>query len=327
MIAQEKRLIEQDIKETIRLIKNLADEIIFQKYGSVFLFGTENQEEINKILDYQNKDVFTVCSSGDQYLSAVYYGAKRVDLFDIDRLTRPVTYLKIASMMSLSHEDFLNFLIPSENLVKNSLFWSPQIAKKIIPDLPEDIAYFWDVIFPMCKKEGYERFVYPKHWTSLAENIVKGMPFYANEEEYYKLQSLLRSRKYPKFIESDIFHLGEVVDDSYDIAYLSNILSSFVSLALRTYPYVTLSLKNMLEKKFVLRILKEIMPILRENGSILMDYRPNRSVEEGPDWLYNNDYFDVTSVSSKRFLEGNVNTDLVLTYKPKEKGNILDILE
>lgn len=72
-------IVKQDIEAAKRLmIYGKEHNGVFEKYDTSFLFGTENQEGINNIINYQGKDVFTIASSGEQYLGAKYYGAKKL---------------------------------------------------------------------------------------------------------------------------------------------------------------------------------------------------------------------------------------------------------
>ena len=136
----EKRELEQikkDIEGARDLIMHPPDRLFFDTYSNSFLFGTENQEEINKVFPYKDKKILTPASSGDSYLGAVYYEAHDVDLFDINRLTKPITYLKIASILTLSYEEFLHFFIPTYQ--ENNFLTSSQFK-----DRSTITSSFWD---------------------------------------------------------------------------------------------------------------------------------------------------------------------------------------
>lgn len=118
--------IQVDIKNALDLIHGkVLEPYEFKKYSSPFLFANENQEGINEIVDYKDKDVCTIAASGDQYLGASYYGAKRVDIFDINRLTYFITCLKIAAVRILDYKEFIDFFMPMDEAgkIKDS-FWN-----------------------------------------------------------------------------------------------------------------------------------------------------------------------------------------------------------
>ena len=182
----------------------------------------------------------------------------------------------------------------------------------------------------LAKKHDYGYFIVPTHYHAYQDNVFKGMPFYAKEEEYYKLQSLLRKRGYPKFIESDLLQISSALTDSYDLIYLSNIIECLVFHELQQYSYGNYTFENFVERDFITIILKEILPHLKEEGTILLDYRANMWKEDASDFLFNNPCFEVFEIPAKfpaiysDFKDGE--TDLVLTYKPSKTNNILDYL-
>lgn len=328
--------VKADIEAAVKLIRTNGNNMgNYTKHSSTFLFGTESQEGINSVVDYKDKDVFTVASSGDQYVGSVYYGAKKTDIYDVNRLTYYLTILKVASIMVLDYEEFMAFLVPihnDHNCIEES-FWNLRTLEKVIRFMPTDAAYFWDNIMYECKKSGFDGdFIVPKHQHAYRENVVKGMPFYANEKEYYKLQALLRKREFPKFYEADILSLSKIMCDDYDVIYLSNIIECLVCIELSGYPFSPgYGAEDNAEEKYIFKIAKEVMPHLREDGVILFDYRPNNSKNSATDLLFRNDFFEVNEIESKYPATDIYNrcedTDLVLTYRPKKAGNILDLLK
>lgn len=59
----------EDIKEAIMFLnKEKNSGHSFNKYSTSFLFTTENQEGLSKILDYKDKNVWSVAASGDSTL-------------------------------------------------------------------------------------------------------------------------------------------------------------------------------------------------------------------------------------------------------------------
>lgn len=144
-------LIERDFEETKKLVMQpWTGTSEFMQYREVFLYGTENQKGISTVLDYKDKSVYTVASSGESYLNAIYNEAAEVDIYDINRLQFPVTFLKIASIMALSYEEFFAFLTPVKNGKILDTFLHPTIYSKVVPYLPLDFAWYWTETIALC---------------------------------------------------------------------------------------------------------------------------------------------------------------------------------
>ncbi len=334
--------VKQDIQNALEFIEGKDSKKIFGKYNSPFIFGTENQSGVNRVIDYQDKDVFTVASSADQYLGAVYYGASKIDIFDINRFTYYIANLKIVAIMNLSYEEFLGFFIPSYKKDNFKAFWNLRTLKKLIPSLPSDVAYFWEnIMFKLSRKNSgtqepdYGNFVIKDSKHVYPQNIKRGMPFYESEEEYYKLQAILKRRRLPQFYEADILALKDVIKSKYDILYLSNIIECLVCEEIMKYGSFMPSYgtEDRVEESFIFKICEQVLPLLKTEGIILLDYRPNRSKAESTDLLFNNDYFEATEIPAKfppYAKEDQVtenDTDLVLTYNPQKVGNILNLIK
>lgn len=321
--------IREDVAKALELIyKKTGSSICFTKYCGSFLFTTESQEGVQQVLSYQGKDVLTVASSGDQYLGAVYYGANTVDLYDINRLTYYITYLKIASIRVLGYHEFLHFFVPVHSINVEDKFWDLRTLKKVIPYLPKDVAYFWEHVMFEAKKQQFGRFVVPSNLYNHLCNVVRGMPFYEREKEYYKLQNLLKNREYPSFREIDLSCVGQAIEKPYDIVYLSNIIECMVRMELDSYFMPSYGSENRIEEEKVILICEQLLPFVRENGEIMLSYRSNSSLQRSTDLLYNNDFFEVHSIPAKILPYDEScfeapDTDLVLTYCPSRTGNFL----
>lgn len=321
--------VKNDIYETRKLLHQREYKRGFTSHSSCFLFTTENQNGINDIIDYKGKHILTPSASGDQYLGAVYYDAREIDLFDINRLTYYIACLKIAAVIVLDYQEFMDFLTPLDKYgrIKPS-FWNLKTLKRLLKVMPSYVAYYWDNVMFEARKNGYNWLICPNHHTNEPLNIMAGMPFYSEEAEYYKLQAKLRARTYPHFIESDVLELKEKLVSMYDIIYLSNMLECIVYYRSEMDPWWP---ENETEKEVVYDVLEQVMPSLNEDGTVLVTYRPNRNLDTSDDWLFNNEFFDVDLIHSKfppdhEDFPRIENTDMVLTYRPKRTGNILEKL-
>lgn len=317
--------VNKDVKEAISLInQKFSPSYNYSQYGTCFLYGTENQEGLNSVINYNNKDVLTVASSGDQYLSAIYYGAKNVDLYDINKLTRYISFLKIAAIKTLSFKDYISFFMPlTENYKVKKTFWNLKTLKRLLPSLPSDVGYFWENIMYEFNKKGYGNFVFPAAYCNKLEMVQNGMPFYQEESEYYKLQGILRKTEYPIFKNCDIFDLSKAFATQYDIVYLSNILENIVARELQSYPYASFSSEDRIETELLEKAENNIYKLGRENGTIMLSYRNNATIADSTDLFYNCVLFDATEIPRKfkdnSQKDDHAPTDIVLTYKLPSK--------
>ncbi len=321
--------INKDVKEALHLIDQpFTASYNYSPYGTCFVYGTENQQGINDVIKYDGKDVITVASSGDQYLGAVYYGAKTVDLYDINKLTRYISFLKIAAIKSLSFKDFQSFFMPmTENHRVKKTFWNLKTLKRLLPSLPSDVGYFWENIMYEFNKKGYGNFVYPNSYCHNPEMIQNGMPFYLEESEYYKLQTILRHRDYPEFKNCDVFDLAKAFPNKYDIVYLSNILETIVASEVQSYPFASFSTEDRIESELLEKAENTIYKVGRENGTIMLSYRANSTISDSTDLFYNCVLFEANEIPRKYkdnlSHDDKPSTDIVLTYKlPSKRMNI-----
>lgn len=311
----------KDVDGAIALLREpFNDTFAYKTYNPSFLFTTENQEEIAQIVDYKDKDVLTVAASGDQYLASIYYGANEVKIFDINRLTKYITYLKIASIMALSYEEFMNFFVPiTKNLELNHNFWNINNFKKVIPFLPKNEAYFWENIIYLFKKNDYGSFVLPEFSYNIIQVVKTGMPFYMNEKEYYILKKLLFEKGFPEFRELDLTQVAQTNfgEEKFDFIYVSNILECLVYNRLEKLGCDAYAFEDYIEQEMVIAIIPYLEKIIKDKGTILLGYRSNKDLRDCLDWIFSRSIFKSFEIPTKRdlgSLDGNKKTDVILLH-------------
>ena len=244
----------------------------YSTYSKIILFSNENLEGTAASLSYKNKSVLTVASSGDQFLAATYYGAKKVDLFDINRFTYYLTCLKIAAVKHLNYYQFLNFFIPPYMFEKNDYFFAVSTLKELIPFMSDDVAYFWKEIVNCCgdkKNVDIGRLVDLYDLTCDEISIRNGSPYYENKEGYLKLQDRIRDVETPNFIETDLLDISSVLKDSYDIMYISNIIYR-----------LAISNDDANELMYYKKVLNQLKGKLNDNGKVMANYYCNAKLED-----------------------------------------------
>lgn len=122
--------------------KSVARGNSYPNYGKIYY--RTNEDLVNTVLnvDFKDKEVLSVLASGDHVLTARFLDAKRVDAFDINRLTLYYFYLRLWSMKyrgdlypNIYHNKWMNDLLsqvkaetPREKMAL--LFFKKHLANK-----------------------------------------------------------------------------------------------------------------------------------------------------------------------------------------------------
>ena len=88
-----------DLLMAISLVeKNFQNISDHSKYASMYMFTNENIKEITKKLNLSNKNILTVCSSGDQYFNFLLEKNTDVAVYDINIISKYILFLKEAAI-------------------------------------------------------------------------------------------------------------------------------------------------------------------------------------------------------------------------------------
>ena len=211
-------------------------------FSKCYLFSNENLKEYFQYFYVKEKDILTVCGSGDQILSYILYGAKNIDSFDCNKLAYFHYMLKKAAVQSLDFDEFLKLYdIGNHNINKAMIY------KKIQCNLQNnDIKHFWNDIF---QKNIFNNLFLNKNFH--LDLFSKTIP-YLNKNDYYKLKENIEKSN----VIFDCIDLMEIMNynKKYDFINLSNI-----------YDYVN-------KADFIKLINKIIEYNLKTDGCILIDY-------------------------------------------------------
>lgn len=189
------------------------NEKYFDKYSKIYPFNNEELDTYYKDFNYDGP-ILCVASSGDHLLHAILQGATDITLFDINKLTKYYSMLKLAGIKVLSYKEFFDyFKVTSEklNLTNEKLYEKVRRAL-----YPED-RYFWDrVISDYLTVNNFYNGIFDVEAVNNA---------YYDEDVYYDLQSKSLLVKPPKFIETDVFDLPKKLStkDKFSSIFLSNI--------------------------------------------------------------------------------------------------------
>lgn len=201
----------------------------FADFSQFYPFTTENIAGYIKEFKLKNKSLLTVGSSGDQVINAILFGCKDITHYDINPYSKYYIFLKLASILTLSQEDFnfldyfipMNHWLPSDNCSTMDFDWN--IYKKVRSTLRAlDFESFqvWEDLL-----DNFEPSIIKKALFSPDISVSKKTVSRAN---YYLLNNTLYEKTKAKIKNAHInFLTGDIVtanfDQQFDNIWLSNI--------------------------------------------------------------------------------------------------------
>ena len=192
----------------------------FDETSSIYRFTNENISSYFHHLK-DKKNVLSVLGSGCQIANSLLAGSRNIDCFDISIFPEYFTYLKLASILALSKEDFLKFYFSDD---REELF-SDELYDKISYYLNGKYKSFWDYLYMF--DEGYDIYnsLLFKSDLILEKMAISYNP-YLQDENYQRLRNILI---YDSFnINCRVYDITKTkIAKSYDLINLSNILSYY----------------------------------------------------------------------------------------------------
>lgn len=242
------------------------EKTAYDNYSPIYLASTSNVKDTFKVYNNYQK-VLAVGSTGAYGFEALLNDATHIDLFDINELQRMFFELMKTAIMVLKYEDFIKYftLKVQKNIFKIDQIkdlLSNELYEKIKTYLPPDVNFIYGPLYDyydstdliLSKLYRYEHPITLKY-------LKKFISFY-NEEEYYKLQKILRTN--PSIITFKQASLTDVPDNfngDYDLIILDNILQYYKDIQeLDNLNKIDNFIKNCLSR------------LLNENGVIQVNY-------------------------------------------------------
>ena len=246
-----------DIEKAKSIIENGCEiEKIYSKWAPIYPFCTENIAGYFEKLDFKDKKVLTVASSGDHVFNSILRGAKEIEVFDINRLTSYYIELKKAAISVMKYEEFLDFF--TFTMKNKDTAFEKKEYKKISDFLSKEDKFFWDSLYKEYSGSDLRSKLFVAKSTFHSSEEESNL--YLNEEQYYKLQKKINQVSI-KFIESDVVELDKrITNMKYDLIMLSNI-SDYIG-----------NLYNGNELESYRKLVLDLSKNLNENGTIVFAY-------------------------------------------------------
>lgn len=210
--------------------KDVAQSIVRGNYSNLngkntfhsesFIYKKTN-EKLNEFIDLLlNKDkVLSVIGSGDQILNTLLTKPSKIDAFDISAFPKFFLKLKIASIKSLSRDEYIKFFFSTTETFLDE-YYDDLYFDKIRKELDDEAEDFWTYLFQYNDwYDIYNSTLFSSESVFEEQAIIQNK--YLDNNEYYKLRDILQNVQI-NYIESNLVDLK--INDTYDLIYLSNIL-------------------------------------------------------------------------------------------------------
>ncbi len=210
--------------------KDVAQSIVRGNYSNLngkntfhsesFIYKKTN-EKLNEFIDLLlNKDkVLSVIGSGDQILNTLLTKPSKIDVFDISVFPKFFLKLKIASIKSLSRDEYIKFFFSTTETFLDE-YYDDLYFDKIRKELDFEAEDFWTYLFQYNDwYDIYNSTLFSSESVFEEQAIIQNK--YLDNDEYYHLRDILQSVQI-NYIESNLLDLK--INDTYDLIYLSNIL-------------------------------------------------------------------------------------------------------
>lgn len=242
-------------------IKRCDDEIVYDEafckgFSEIYPFATENISGYINNFELKNKSLLTVGSSGDQVLNAIVNDCEDITVLDINPYTKYYYYLKVAGLIGLSKDKFLNFFryedYPNTFKKNKNVFYKEDYEKinSILRLLDYESYLFWDELLNCYSGEHIRNklFSLDEEKTSTLEKMNPYLENTSFEELKVKLQKIQ-----PKFIIGNVFN-----EDIEDLGFYDNIWLSNIG----TY----------LSRQFTKIMVDKLSKALNKDGILLISY-------------------------------------------------------
>lgn len=258
-------------------------------YGRCYPFTNENLVSYSKLFNFKDANVLSVLGSGDQYFSFKLFGAKNIELFDINNLANCYFSLKFYSILFLSYEEFIDFFVVSklDNLT---------LYNKVKDYLPFESRSFFDEVIKRGRKLSSLIYNVSLNYNKINYSTDRVVPYF-NRDNYYILKEMLSRSEYPVIRNVSISCLFKELDGKFNFMFFSNI---FLHLNLDVREYR--------------KLLQEYMKSLKCDGIIQANY--SWFLDENERKEFTDCGFNVFNVPSIRYVsEEDKLEDYVFTLK------------
>lgn len=238
------------VDSNVEMLIDYLTEDDFKCYGALYQHATEDMRSYYKAFDKVER-FLTIGASGDQLLNAVSMGAKKIDVFDKNCLSKRGCALKVASVKTLSNKDLIAYFFSHRN----------NLYQRVSPKLTEEDLTYWNSVYDILSESEIQARLFAYRY--LGQNIIRSINPYLDDENYALLKDQLEDVEI-NYIDAPLEALGEKIQGKeYDAINLSNI-----------YEYINFRKNTSMEnaQNFHDYIMETIFPHLSKNGKMMVAY-------------------------------------------------------
>ena len=191
--------------------------LVMGEYNRVYTMSNENIGSFKRIYNFDNANILTVLGSGDQYFNSLLYGISDATIFDVNYTAWLYFRIKYKAIKMLSYQEFIKVFV-----LRN--MYDIGVYNKMVTVLDyEEINYYVYLVNYFQDIVHSSQCFYPNVIITSCDTWKEREEInpYLNENNYYKLQSILNKIDIPRFVMGNFMNMK--IDDSYDILLLSNI--------------------------------------------------------------------------------------------------------
>lgn len=194
-------------------------------FGKIYPFTTENISGYIDSFNLKDRSLLTVGSSGDQIINAILKGCKDITLLDINPFTKYYYYLKIACLLCLDKDTFIQFLHYKDDptpFKNNENAFNYEIFNKVkqtLDELDHESYLFWNELFKAYKPLEIRTNLFEME--EYRTKAVIGCNNYLHDVKLYKDAQEKIMTVTPHFVYGDIFNTK--FERKFDNIWLSNI--------------------------------------------------------------------------------------------------------
>lgn len=225
-------------------------------FSQFYVYTTENIAGYINEFELENKSLMTVGSSGDQVISAISQGCTDITHYDINPYSKFYIYLKLASLLALSQDnfrEFIDYFIPLK--LKSPIYrkFNLDLYKKIrgtLKALDKETFQTWETIFENYSPTIIKKALFSTDGTIINCDLSRIIPYLSSKTAYKETKAKIKKANI-NFLVGDIMEAN--FDRQFDNIWLSNI-----------HQYLTVAeIKIMLER---------LIKYLNKDGKMLMAY-------------------------------------------------------
>lgn len=271
--------VHDDYLKTINEINRKTKSLMhpqFTENSFLYPFTTENLSGYVSKLNVKNKDVLTVTGSSDQMFNLIFFGAKSVSNFDLNRNTYYLSNLKLAALKCLSYNEFLNFFSGSEDSNIDVLFqkrindnnnvFDYNTYLRVRKNMDPISACYFDFMYSYYNNNGVDLYRNLCVNANIHSAIINN-DYLKNEDNYNKTKELIDNTTI-KYYQKDLLNLHSL-SEQYDVILLSNI-----------YDYLTSDWNGIISaEEFNSYIEQNLSNLIRQNGIISLSYQYHYKVK------------------------------------------------